>query len=290
MTTLEYINTNETIYNLCTKYPQIKEILFDLGFDKIKNPIMFNTVSKVMTLDKAIKMKSIDIEKLRKKFNEHGFDFENDRNEILKSLIVKLHCGENIEKIKREFENKLVKVSAEEVHNAMHELVNNGMSIDEAKRFFYIRTLVLKDAMDNNTEIDYKAIDILKEENRYIEKLLDEIIVNDNINLLEELYNNLNRHYIKKESLFFTALKKHGNDEPSKVMSKVDRDILNELKDIISYYQKNNNQINFESMKLLKEHISDMIFKEENILIPLSVSVLTKEDFDDIEIKYGRNS
>ncbi|EKV58251.1 DUF438 domain-containing protein [Brachyspira hampsonii] len=290
MTTLEYINTNETIYNLCTKYPQIKEILFDLGFDKIKNPIMFNTVSKVMTLDKAIKMKSIDIEKLRKKFNEHGFDFENDRNEILKSLIVKLHCGENIEKIKREFENKLVKVSAEEVHNAMHELVNNGMSIDEAKRFFYIRTLVLKDAMDNNTEIDYKAIDILKEENRYIEKLLDEIIVNDNINLLEELYNNLNRHYIKKESLFFTALKKHGNDEPSKVMSKVDRDILNELKDIISYYQKNNNQINFESIKLLKEHISDMIFKEENILIPLSVSVLTKEDFDDIEIKYGRNS
>ncbi|OEJ13867.1 histidine kinase [Brachyspira hampsonii] len=290
MTTLEYINTNETIYNLCTKYPQIKEILFDLGFDKIKNPMMFNTVSKFMTLNKAIKMKGIDSEKLRKKFNEHGFNFENDRNGILKSLIVKLHCGESIEEIKREFENKLVKVSAEEVHNAMHELVNNGMSIDEAKRFFYIRTLVLKDAMDNNTEIDYKAIDILKKENRYIEKLLDEIIVNDNINLLEDLYNNINRHYIKKESLFFAALKKHGNDEPSKVMSKVDRDILNELKDIISYYQKNNNQINFESMKLLKDHISDMIFKEENILIPLSVSVLTKEDFDDIEIKYGKNS
>ncbi|WP_039954418.1 DUF438 domain-containing protein [Brachyspira hampsonii] len=208
----------------------------------------------------------------------------------MKSLIVKLHCGESIEKIKREFENKLVKVSAEEVHNAMHELVNNGMSIDEAKRFFYIRTLVLKDAMDNNTGINYKAIDIFKEENRYIEKLLDEIIVNDNINLLEELYNNINRHYIKKESLFFTALKKYGNDEPSKVMSKVDRDILNELKYIISYCQKSNNQINFESIKLLKDHISDMIFKEENILIPLSVSVLTKEDFDNIQIKYGKNS
>ncbi|ASJ21679.1 hypothetical protein BHAMNSH16_08520 [Brachyspira hampsonii] len=290
MTTLEYINTNETIYNLCTKYPQIKEILFDLGFDKIKNPMMFNTVSKFMTLNKAIKMKGIDRDKLIKKFNEHGFNFESDRNEILKSLIVKLHCGESIEKIKREFENKLVKVSAEEVHNAMHELVNNGMSIDEAKRFFYIRTLVLKDAMDNNTGINYKAIDIFKEENRYIEKLLDEIIVNDNINLLEELYNNINRHYIKKESLFFTALKKYGNDEPSKVMSKVDRDILNELKYIISYCQKSNNQINFESIKLLKDHISDMIFKEENILIPLSVSVLTKEDFDNIQIKYGKNS
>ncbi|WP_039954416.1 DUF1858 domain-containing protein [Brachyspira hampsonii] len=67
MTTLEYINTNETIYNLCTKYPQIKEILFDLGFDKIKNPMMFNTVSKFMTLNKAIKMKGIDRDKLNKK-------------------------------------------------------------------------------------------------------------------------------------------------------------------------------------------------------------------------------
>ena len=45
MITLEYINTNETIYNLCTKYPKLKDALYDLVFDKIKNKIMFNTVS-----------------------------------------------------------------------------------------------------------------------------------------------------------------------------------------------------------------------------------------------------
>ncbi|WP_300742413.1 DUF438 domain-containing protein [uncultured Brachyspira sp.] len=189
------------------------------------------------------------------------------------------------ENIKREFEDKLIKVSAEEVHNAMHELIDNGMSIDEAKRFFYIRTLVLKDAMDNNTKTNHKAIDIFKEENRSIEKLLNEIKSYDNINILNELYDNLNSHYSKKESLFITALKKYGNDEPSKVMSRVDKDILNELKDIINYSK--NNQINSENIKLLKEHISDMIFKEENILIPLCVSVLSKEDFDNIEIKYS---
>ena len=88
------------------------------------------------------------------------------------------------------------------------------------------------------------------------------------------------------ESLFITSLKKYGNDEPSKVMSRVDKDILNELKDIIDY-SKNNNNINSENLNLLKEHILDMIFKEENILIPLCVSVLSKEDFDNIEIKYS---
>ena len=235
MTTLEFINISDSIYDLCIKYPKIKEALFDLGFDKIKNPIMFNTVSKIMTLEKAAKMKNIDNDELRKKLNEYGFELNSisnkeDRNDILKSLIVKLHYTGDIETIKREFEDKLIKVSAEEVHNAMHELIDNGMSIDEAKRFFYIRTLVLKDAMDNNTETNYKAIDIFEEENRCIEKLLDEIKSYDNINILNELYSNLNRHYSKKESLFITSLKKYGNDEPSKVMSRVDKDILNELK------------------------------------------------------------
>ncbi|MEI0485496.1 DUF438 domain-containing protein [Brachyspira intermedia] len=290
MTTLEFINISDSIYDLCTKYPKIKEALFDLGFDKIKNPIMFNTVSKIMTLEKAAKMKNIDNDELRKKLNEYGFELNSisnkeDRNDILKSLIVKLHYGESIENIKREFEDKLIKVSAEEVHNAMHELIDNGMSIDEAKRFFYIRTLVLKDAMDNNTKTNHKAIDIFKEENRSIEKLLNEIKSYDNINILNELYDNLNSHYSKKESLFIASLKKYGNDEPSKVMSRVDKDILNELKDIIDYSK--NNKINSENINLLKEHISDMIFKEENILIPLCVSVLSKEDFDNIEIKYS---
>ena len=135
--------------------------------------------------------------------------------------------------------------------------------------------------MDNNTETNYKAIDIFEEENRCIEKLLYEIKSYDNINILNELYDNLNSHYIKKESLFIASLKKYGNDEPSKVMSRVDKDILNELKCIIDY-SKNNNNINSENIKLLKEHILDMIFKEENILIPLCVSVFSKEDFDNI--------
>ncbi|MEI0518008.1 DUF438 domain-containing protein [Brachyspira murdochii] len=148
MITLEYININESIYNLCTKYPKLKDALYDLGFDKIKNPIMFSTVSKFMTMKNALKMKKIDIEDIKDKLNEYGFTIDlntyikntdktiDERNEVLRSLIVRLHNGENIDSIKIDFEKKLFKVSAEEVHNAMHELINSGMSIDEAKRFF----------------------------------------------------------------------------------------------------------------------------------------------------------
>ena len=205
----------------------------------------------------------------------------NERNEVLKSLIVRLHNGENIDSVKKEFEEKLFKVSAEEVHNAMHELVNNGMSIDEAKRFFYIRTLLLKDAMDNsNITNNYNIINVFKKENRYIEKLLNNI-TEDSIKIL---YKELSIHYHKKESILFTALKSHGNDEPSKVMTKVDKDILDSLKTIID------NNLNNDDLKEKCEEINscilDMIFKEENILIPLCIDTLSKEDFDIIENKY----
>ncbi|WP_028328683.1 DUF438 domain-containing protein [Brachyspira alvinipulli] len=285
MISFELIDINDTVYNICSRYPKLKEALYELGFNNIKNPIMFNTAAKVITLKGALKFKKINFNKLKHKFNEYGFDLKkysisnsDERNDILKSLIVKLHNGGDIDLIKREFEGKLIKVSAEEVHNAMHELVNDGMSIDEAKHFFYIRTLILKDAMDNsNIEYDYEAVVLFKNENRYIEDLLNNKI------LSSELYDKLHEHYSKKESLFFTALKKYGNDEPSKVMSKVDRDILNELNLII----KNND---FEGMKDFKNNIYDMIFKEENILLPLCASVFSKEDFDNIAEYYKANN
>ncbi|PPS23139.1 DUF438 domain-containing protein [Brachyspira murdochii] len=295
MITLEYININESIYNLCTKYPKLKDALYDLGFDKIKNPIMFNTISKFMTINNALKMKDIDIKDIKDKLNEYGFDIGlntyikntdktiDERNEVLKSLIVRLHNGENIDSIKIDFEKKLFKVSAEEVHNAMHELINSGMSIDEAKRFFYIRTLLLRDAIDNcNITNNYNIINIFKKENRYIEKLLNDI---SSVNIL---YKELSRHYYKKESILFKALKSYGNDEPSKVMTRVDKDILESLKYIID------SNLNSDDLKEKYEEINasilDMIFKEENILIPLCIDTLSKEDFEDIESKYSKNS
>ncbi|WP_157154515.1 DUF438 domain-containing protein [Brachyspira murdochii] len=294
MITLEYININESIYNLCTKYPKLKDALYDLGFDKIKNPIMFNTISKFMTINNALKMKDIDIKDIKDKLNEYGFDIDlntyskntyktiDERNEVLKSLIVRLHNGENIDSIKIDFEKKLFKVSADEVHNAMHELINSGMSIDEAKRFFYIRTLLLRDAIDNcNITNNYNIINIFKKENRYIEKLLNDI---SSINIL---YKELSRHYYKKESILFKALKSYGNDEPSKVMTRVDKDILESLKSIIDS-NLNNDDLK-EKYEEINASILDMIFKEENILIPLCIDTLSKEDFEDIESKYIKN-
>ena len=124
----KFININESVYNICKNHSEIKDILYDLGFEAIKNPIMFNTVARKISIKKALEIKKVSEDKLIEKFRENGFDIDN-RNSILKDLIVRLHNDENIDNIKKEFDIKLNKVSAIEVHNAMHELIKEGMDI-----------------------------------------------------------------------------------------------------------------------------------------------------------------
>jgi len=288
------ININKSVYELCREYPEIRDILYDLGFEPIKNDIAFNTVARAITLEKASKIKNIDLNDIIKRLEENGFETHkslDERNEDLKNLIKRLHNGENIEKIKEEFKEKLDKVSAIEIHKAMHELVEAGMELDEAKRFFYTRSLLLKDGIDNKDilekESDYEAIEFLRKENRDIEGLIEKTISSKDAKLCEELYDKLHGHYTKKESLFFTGLYKYGNKEPSKVMTKVDKEILEELKDIISKSKtEESGEKIFEKMEDFKYKILDMIFKEENILIPLVISTLSKKDLEEIKEAY----
>ena len=276
----KFINIDESVYNTCKNHSEIKDILYDLGFEAIKNPLMFNTVAKKISIKKALEIKKVSEDKLIEKFRENGFDIVSNRNIILKDLIVRLHNNENIETIKKEFDTKLNKVSAIEVHNAMHELIKEGMDIDEAKEYFYTRSLILKDAIENSED----DITYFKNTNREIEKLLRNILENKDRNIFEELYKKVKKHYIKKESLIFTALKKHDNDEPSKVMSKVDKDIMEHM----DYIKNNNLDDNsfFTEIDKLYNNINDMIYKEENILIPLASSVLSEDELKEIKDNY----
>ena len=275
----KFININESVYNICKNHSEIKDILYDLGFEAIKNPIMFNTVARKISIKKALEIKKVSEDKLIEKFRENGFDVDN-RNSILKDLIVRLHNDENIDNIKKEFDIKLNKVSAIEVHNAMHELIKEGMDIDEAKEYFYTRSLILKDAIENSED----DMIYFKNTNREIKKLLRNILENKDRNIFEELYIKVKTHYMKKESLIFTALKKHNNYEPSKVMSKVDKDIT----EYMDYIKNNNLDDNsfFIEMDKLCNNINDMIFKEENILIPLTISVLSEDELKNIKENY----
>jgi len=69
---------SKTVFELANEYPEIKDILKNLGFENITNPVMLKTASKVMTIPKAAKMKGIDYATILDKFRENGFTVINE--------------------------------------------------------------------------------------------------------------------------------------------------------------------------------------------------------------------
>ncbi len=67
------LDLRKTVYELAHEYPEVIEILKELGFENITNPMMMNTAGRVMTLPKGAAMKGMDLEKVKETFRQKGF-------------------------------------------------------------------------------------------------------------------------------------------------------------------------------------------------------------------------
>ena len=69
----KHIDFKKTIYELCKDYPEVVEIMKQLGFESIANPAMISSVGRIMTIPKGAVMKGIDLSKIKDCFLENGF-------------------------------------------------------------------------------------------------------------------------------------------------------------------------------------------------------------------------
>jgi hypothetical protein len=67
------IDLNKSLLELSREYPEIIEIMKELGFDQIAIPGMLSTVGRFMTISKGAASKGISIEKVRDVFNSKGY-------------------------------------------------------------------------------------------------------------------------------------------------------------------------------------------------------------------------
>lgn len=75
---MKSININQTIQSLVSNHPDIKEILFELGFKDIVKPGMIQTVGRFMTLAKGAELKGISLDLIKQTFNQHGYDIKEE--------------------------------------------------------------------------------------------------------------------------------------------------------------------------------------------------------------------
>lgn len=67
------IDFNKSLLELSKEYPEIIDIMKELGFTQIAMPGMINTVGRFMTIPKGAASKGIDIEKVIEALRNRGF-------------------------------------------------------------------------------------------------------------------------------------------------------------------------------------------------------------------------
>lgn len=219
------------------------------------------------------------------------------RQKKLKELIKSLHQGRTVEEVKEEFQKYFGNVSTTEISQIEQALVKEGLPVEEVQRLCDVHATVFKGGIaEIHAQKDYSRIEghpvqIFLEENKAIEKLIAEEIEPLLDSLLEKFNNNtylllriafdklseIEKHYLRKEYLIFPFLEKHGVTSPPKVMWGVDDEIRADLKAVIKALNSADmkpDDLNSKARAVLQK-IKDMIFKENNILIPLLEETLT---------------
>ncbi len=234
------------------------------------------------------------------------------RKSRLKELILKLHEGSEPDEVRRELEVSLGSIPYGEVVEAEQELVAEGLPVEEIQKLCDIHSAVLAGRIDLSSAkivLPGHPVDTMKKENREIEELVAEI--NDAIGgitaelrtdelrkaamTLKGKFNTLmdvDKHYKRKEFLIFPYLEKLGITAPPKVMWGKHDEIREQLKAVLVSLDVVDDAGDFSILyKTLIAPalfaITDMITKEEKILLPMALDKLTEIDWYEIYKQTG---
>ena len=219
------------------------------------------------------------------------------RREVLKGIITELHNGKTVDEVKQKFEDTFSGVSAAEIGEVERALIMDGMPVSEIQRLCDVHAAVFKGSIEeihriqDPTEVHGHPVDTFKKENRALERLLNNSIkphidtLNENreeaVKLLKkdlEHLASLDIHYKRKENIFFPYLEHYGITAPPKVMWGVD----DEIRDLIKKAASSLDDTPVAAVGIITEavdRITEMIFKEENILLPMMIEQLTEDEW-----------
>lgn len=215
------------------------------------------------------------------------------RQQVLKELISQLHDGKSVDEVKDQFAAVFGNVSAEEIAQAEQALILGGLPVGEVQRLCDVHAAVFKGSIEeihrpsDPAKIPGHPINTLWRENRALETLIQDMQsklssgANAQSGLKDDLTRlmEIDRHYSKKENLLFPYLEQYGITAPPKVMWGVDDEIRDELKEVLKKLPSESAAQFAPRLEALFNRITEMIFKEENILFPMLIENLTQDEW-----------
>ena len=224
------------------------------------------------------------------------------RQNVLKELISELHNGKSVEDVKQKFEGTFEGVSASEISEVEQALIMDGMPVSEIQRLCDVHAAVFKGSIEEIHKPEDAAkeqghpVEVMKRENRAIEALisghirphLEAILSSSSDEALEELkkdieqLSRINAHYQRKENILFPYLEKYGVSAPPKVMWGVDDEVRQLVKASKALIDGGNVNATKETVEKTLNRVTEMVFKEENILFPMMLETLSPDEWKHI--------
>ncbi len=239
------------------------------------------------------------------------------KKELLKHMILQLHEGSAPEAVRKQLSRVMGEVPYQIVVEVEQELMAEGLPTPEVLKLCDVHTEALRGQISHAVAKEAPPghpVHTFKEENRALQWELDslkKVFVSiaeldekeDASELMAQVRVRFNaltdveKHYLRKENLLFPFLEKHGITGPSTVMwGKHDetRELLNaaiEALGQVSTIQADeaSSVVDLVLQPVVKA-IEEMIFKEEEVLFPMSMDTLGEAEWVSVDrqsLDYG---
>lgn len=235
-------------------------------------------------------------------------DNKAHRIRTLKHIIKHLHSGQAPEQVKQQMKELVRQTDYAEIMAMEQELITEGMPVEEVRSMCDLHSQVTRDVMvqikPRHEIAPGHPADTFHRENQALGEAIaslrsamqDANAVSGSMDFPEILvkiksgFNSLmdvDKHYQRKEHTLFSCLERHGIAGPSKVMWAKDDDARAFLKE---FGQVLSACTDLRSLKVdvapLAERataaVAEMIYKEENILLPMALDTLTEDEWAEI--------
>lgn len=230
-------------------------------------------------------------------------ELDKERQQAILKILNFIQDGGELEEAKKMFQAAFDQVDVAEITTAERELIAQGLDPRKIQYLCNVHADVFKGNIKENKENSEfekpgHPVHTFKLENMVLKSLVNDALLPDlakwekgDKGVLSKLRQELkdlakiHYHYARKETSMFPIMTKYGITAPPKVMWGVDdkiRKLIGQANLFISQKDINKAEVS-KAIKETAHEVLEMIFKEEEIMLPMIDEVASEEDWGNVK-------
>lgn len=230
-------------------------------------------------------------------------ELDKERQQAILKILNFIQDGGELEEAKKMFQAAFDQVDVAEITAAERELIAQGLDPRKIQYLCNVHADVFKGNIKENKEnAEFEKpghpVHTFKLENIVLKSLVNDALLPDLAKwekgdkdalskLRQELKDlaKIHYHYARKETSMFPIMTKYGITAPPKVMWGVDdkiRKLIGQANSLISQKDINKAEVS-KAIKETAHEVLEMIFKEEEIMLPMIDEVASEEDWGNVK-------